>query len=76
MEEDIAFKPVYQIQERNIYIMIISLCISLIIIFLFAKTISNPVLNLLGETINISKGIFQLDIKRTTNDEVGLLTDF
>jgi len=76
VEEDIAFKSVYQLQARNIYIMIISLCISLIIIFLFAKTISTPVLNLLGETINISKGIFQIDLKRTTNDEVGLLTDY
>lgn len=76
VEEDIAFKPVYQIQTRNIYIMIISLCLSLIIVFLFAKTISTPLLNLLGETINISRGIFQLNIKRTTNDEVGVLTDY
>ena len=76
VEEGIAFKAVYQIQERNIYIMIISLCISLIIVFLFAKTISNPVLKLLDETIKISKGIFQLDISRTTNDEVGILTDY
>jgi adenylate cyclase len=76
VEEDIAFKPVYQIQERNILIMIISLCISLIIIFVFAKSISTPVLKLLGETIKISKGIFQLDISRSTNDEVGVLTDY
>ena len=48
----------------------------MIIIFLFAKTISIPVLKLLDETIKISKGIFQLDIKRTTNDEVGVLTDY
>lgn len=76
VEENLAYKSVYQIQERNILIMVISICVSLIIIFLFAKTISNPVLNLLGETIKISKGIFQLDIKRTTNDEVGVLTDY
>ncbi|MBK8396651.1 MAG: adenylate/guanylate cyclase domain-containing protein [Leptospiraceae bacterium] len=76
VEEDNAFKPVYQIQARNIYIMIIALCISLIVVFLFAKTISTPLIKLLGETINISKGIFQLNIKRTTNDEVGVLTDY
>ena len=56
--------------------MIIALCISLIVVFLFAKTISTPLIKLLGETINISKGIFQLNIKRTTNDEVGVLTDY
>ena len=76
VEEDFVFKPIYILQQRNIYIMVIAICISMIIIFLFAKTISTPVLNLLDETIKISRGIFQLDIKRTTNDEVGVLTDY
>ncbi len=76
VEEDVVFKAVYQLQERNILIMIISLSVSLIIIFIFAKSISNPVLKLLDETIKISKGVFQLDISRTTNDEVGVLTDY
>ncbi|HMV43659.1 MAG TPA: adenylate/guanylate cyclase domain-containing protein [Leptospiraceae bacterium] len=76
VEEDLAYKAVYQIQQRNILIMIISICVSLIIVFIFAKSISNPLLKLLDETIKISKGIFQLEIKRTTNDEVGVLTDY
>lgn len=76
VDEDFAYKGVYEIQKNNILIMIISLCVSLIIVYLFARTISIPVLNLLDETIKISRGIFKLDIKRTTNDEVGVLTDY
>jgi adenylate cyclase len=74
--EDKAFEGVYAIQERNIYIMIISLCISLIIVFLFAKSISSPVLSLLSETVKIAQGDFKVSIKRTTNDEVGVLTEY
>jgi len=74
--EDKAFEAVYEIQERNIYIMIISLCSALIIVLLFAKTISKPLMKLLEETVKIAKGNFKVDIKRTTNDEVGLLSDY
>ncbi len=74
--EDKAFEAVYEIQERNIYIMIISLCTSLVVIVIFAKSLSSPILSLLDETVKISKGIFKLNIQRTTNDEVGILTDY
>ncbi len=74
--EDKAFEAVYEIQERNIYIMIISLCISMVVIVIFAKSISTPILSLLSETVKISKGIFKLSIERSTNDEVGVLTDY
>jgi adenylate cyclase len=74
--EDKAFEAVYEIQERNIYIMVISLCMSLVVIVIFAKSISTPILSLLSETVKISKGIFKLSITRSTNDEVGVLTDY
>ena len=74
--EDKAFEAVYEIQERNIYIMIISLCTSLVVIVIFAKSLSSPILSLLDETVKISKGMFKLNIQRTTNDEVGILTDY
>ncbi|MCX7997498.1 MAG: HAMP domain-containing protein, partial [Leptospiraceae bacterium] len=74
--EDKAFEAVYRIQERNLYIMMISLCSAVIIVILFARTISKPVMRLLQETVKIASGNFQVDIKRTTNDEVGLLSDY
>ncbi|MCB1192457.1 MAG: HAMP domain-containing protein [Leptospiraceae bacterium] len=72
--EDKAFEAVYMIQNRNIFIMVISLCVALIVVYLFAKTISLPILALLAATLEITKGNFRVDIKPQSKDEVGLLT--
>lgn len=72
--EDEAFEAVYLIQNRNIIIMVISLCVALIVVFLFAKTISHPILELLSATLQIAQGNFRVGIKPKTKDEVGLLT--
>ncbi|MCE9499392.1 MAG: HAMP domain-containing protein, partial [Leptospira sp.] len=76
VSEDKAFEAVYNIQQRNIYIMVIALSLSLIIVFFFAKSISKPVLKLLSATLKISKGDFKVDIESTTKDEVGVLTNY
>lgn len=76
ISEDKAFEEVFNIQERNIYIMAISLCLALVIVFLFAKSLSRPIINLLYATLEIAKGNFKIGIKPTTNDEVGLLTRY
>lgn len=73
--EEKVFEEVYNIQRRNIYILSIGLCLSLIITFLFAKTISLPIISLLAATVKISKGDFKVDIKAKTQDEIGVLTD-
>ena len=73
--EEKVFEEVYNIQRRNIYILSIGLCLSLIITFLFAKTISLPIISLLAATVKISKGDFKVDIKAKTQDEIGALTD-
>ncbi|HMZ63728.1 MAG TPA: adenylate/guanylate cyclase domain-containing protein, partial [Leptospiraceae bacterium] len=44
--------------------------------FILAKTISNPILLLLSATIEIAKGNFRVQIKPSTKDEVGLLTEY
>ncbi|WCL48065.1 adenylate/guanylate cyclase domain-containing protein [Leptospira sp. GIMC2001] len=76
VSEDKAFQAVYRIQERNIYILIISLCLALVIVFFFAKSLSRPILTLLHATLEIAKGNFRMGIKPTTKDEVGLLTSY
>jgi adenylate cyclase len=76
VEEDKVMEPVFNIQRRNIYIMIIGIAASLIIVFALAKSISNPVISLLHATVEIAKGNFRVNIKSTTSDEVGLLTDY
>jgi len=76
VEEEKAMEAVYNIQRRNIYIMIIGVSLALIVVFIFAKSLSNPILLLLSATVEIAKGNFKVKIKPSTKDEVGLLTEY
>ncbi len=75
VQEDKAFEEVYNIQRRNIYILIIGLNLSILVIYFFAKTISNPIISLLSATKQIEKGDYHLQIRPTTRDEIGSLTN-
>lgn len=74
VSEDKVFEEAYNIQRRNIYILIIALCISLAIMFLFSKTITNPILNLLDATNRLAHGNYDVKVSEKNNDEVGLLS--
>ncbi|MBN2159700.1 MAG: HAMP domain-containing protein [Spirochaetes bacterium] len=74
VSEDEAFKAVYQIQRRNILIMIIVLNLAILVVYFFSKTISKPIVRLLGATKEIEKGNFRVDIVPTSGDEIGELT--
>ncbi|GBF49216.1 adenylate/guanylate cyclase catalytic domain protein [Leptospira ryugenii] len=76
VSEDKAFEAVYDIQKKNLYIMAIGLCAALVFVFLFSKTITKPILQLLTATLQIARGNFRIGIKPTTKDEVGLLTEY
>jgi adenylate cyclase len=73
--EEKVFEEIYNIQRRNIYIMFIALSITLLSIYFFARRITRPITALLVATDEISKGNFKVDIKPTSHDEIGLLTD-
>ena len=74
VESDKIFEAIYQIQRRNIVITIIILTISFIIVYLFANTLTVPLTNLVLASRYIEEGIYKVEIKPTTRDEVGLLT--
>ncbi len=74
VSEDRAFRAVYQIQRRNILIMVIVLNIGILIVYFFSKTITTPIVRLLGATKEIEKGNFRVDIVPTSGDEIGALT--
>ena len=74
-ERDRILQAVYQIRLRNYYITGIVLFISVIIIYIFAKTLSTPVRRLVEAAREIEQGHFLLNIKVTTRDEIGKLTE-
>ncbi len=73
-ERDQILQAVYQIRRRNYYITGIVLLISVMIIYLFAKTLSKPIRRLVAASREIKKGNFLLNIKVSSRDEIGDLT--
>ena len=74
VEEDKAFQEVYNIQRRNIYLMIILLTSAVLVVFFFGKTLTTPIIRLVGATKKIKEGQYNVDINPTTKDEIGELT--
>ncbi len=74
VSEERAFKAVYQIQRRNILIMIIVLTLAILILYFFSKTISGPIVRLFDATKEIERGNFRVDIVPASYDEIGELT--
>jgi len=74
VDEKKAFEAVYDIQRRNMIIMGIVLTAAILIIFLFGKTITSPIIRLVGATKKIIEGQYSVDIAPTTKDEIGQLT--
>jgi adenylate cyclase len=73
-KEKEAFEAVYKIQDRNMIIMGIVLVSAIMVIFFFGKTITTPIIRLVGATKKIINGQYQVDIVPTTKDEIGQLT--
>lgn len=74
VREELAFQEVFNIQKRNIFILIIVLNISILIVYFFGKSLTTPILRLFGATKKIEQGNFNVDIEPTTRDEIGDLT--
>jgi len=73
--ESLAMQEVYNIQRRNIIITIIVLNIAILIVYFFSKSLTGPLISLVGATKEIEQGNFKVEIKPTTGDEIGILTD-
>jgi len=72
--EEQAFAEVYNIQRRNLYILVIVLNLAVLVVFIFSKTLTGPIRRLVSATKRIQEGNFNVDITPDTRDEVGALT--
>ncbi|MEL3908866.1 MAG: adenylate/guanylate cyclase domain-containing protein [Treponemataceae bacterium] len=75
----IPAKLVYEARDlmirRNIVLVAIILFLALLIIWFFAQGMSRPVIALKDATEQIEAGNYNVNLKATTNDEIGLLTN-
>jgi adenylate cyclase len=74
VDEKAALQAVYQIQRRNIFIVLIVLAIALILALLFSFTLTTPIKRLLAATDRIREGDYGISIDVRNHDELGRLT--
>ncbi|WP_024465541.1 adenylate/guanylate cyclase domain-containing protein [Treponema pedis] len=73
-EAEKVLEPVIRTAQRNIYLGITVLALSVIFVWFFSKSISTPVKLLATAAGQIEKGEYEINLTPETNDELGLLT--
>jgi adenylate cyclase len=74
-EYGLIFEGVAATTRRNLYLTGAVLCVSVLLVWFFSKTISGPLKNLTAAAERIKGGEFELDLKAKGKDEIGLLTE-
>lgn len=75
IEAEKAFEAVYKIRRQNLYILLCVLSLAFLVVFLFSRTLTVPIINLLSATRQIERGNYRVTIRPVTRDEVGVLTN-
>ncbi|MCL2762636.1 MAG: HAMP domain-containing protein [Treponema sp.] len=75
IEYDKVFEGIVATTQRNAYLTITVLSISILLIWFFAKTISVPLKALAAAARAIEGGTFEVKLKAKGRDEIGLLTN-
>ena len=74
VDEDVVFEGVAATTRRNLFLTGAVLCLAVLCIWFFSKTLSGPLKNLAAAAGRIENGEFEVDLNVKTRDEVGLLT--
>lgn len=71
---NLVFENVRNTTMRNIYLGAAVLFISIVLVWLWALSLSRPIVKLTGATAQIEAGDFNITLKPKTHDEIGVLT--
>ncbi|MCC5814213.1 MAG: HAMP domain-containing protein [Leptospira sp.] len=74
VNEDKAMEEVNNIQRRNFFLMIIILSLSILVVLIYSKKLTKPILKLVDASHQIEKGDFHVELTETSGDEIGILT--
>ncbi len=75
IEKESALEGVTATTVRNIWLTFAVLFISVLFIWLYSKSISNPLRNLTNASEEIEKGNYDIQLKGKSQDEIGVLTE-
>ena len=74
IEENLVFDGITATTRRNLFLSGAVLCLSVLFVWFFSKTISRPLQELSAAAGRISAGEFDLKLKSKSKDEIGVLT--
>jgi adenylate cyclase len=74
VEYGVVFEGIAATTRRNIWLSAGVLCISILCVWFFSKTISSPLKNLSAAAGRIKSGDFNIELFTKNRDEIGLLT--
>jgi adenylate cyclase len=72
---DTVYAAALRITQQNTELTGVVLLLSILAVWFFARSVTRPVLRLVQAARQIESGQFELDIRPTSRDELGLLTD-
>jgi adenylate cyclase len=72
---DVVNRAALNIARQALYITAIVLLFSVLAIWFFSRRVSRPIYSLVEASNRIRNGEFELDLQRTSQDEIGLLTE-
>ncbi len=75
VNRDVALEAVYNLRRRNVFITIIVLMLAVIIVYVFAKTLTGPLKRLVSASMEIKEGKYNLSLRPSSHDEIGKLTE-
>ena len=74
VEYNVVFEGTVATTRRNVFLTGAVLFVSIMLIWVFSKTISVPLKSLAAAAEKIESGQFEIDLKAKTQDEIGVLT--
>ena len=74
VSEDDAFAEVYNIQRRNLYLMIVAICVAVFAVFWYSRSLVYPIRKLTTASHQIAEGRYKINLKVESEDEIGVLT--
>lgn len=74
VEEDRVFEDVDRIQRQNFRLTVLILCLAILGVFYFSRTLTIPIVRLAGAMRRVERGEYHVELAAGPKDEVGSLT--
>jgi adenylate cyclase len=71
----LVYAAALAVTRQNMYLGGVVLLLSILAVWFFSRTMTRPVMSLVDASRRIEAGEFELDLKPSTHDELGLLTE-